>query len=75
MKKNALVMSLALLALAASGTAWWFAHRSDPSLELVLYSNVDLRQVELAFNNNERIAARKFDAPAPVEKRSITPLT
>jgi HlyD family secretion protein len=57
MKKNALVMSLALLALAASGTAWWFAHRSDPSLELVLYGNVDLRQVELAFNNSERIAA------------------
>jgi HlyD family secretion protein len=57
MKKNALVMSLALLALAASGTAWWVAHRSDPSLELVLYGNVDLRQVELAFNNSERIAA------------------
>jgi HlyD family secretion protein len=57
MKKNALVMSLALLALAASGTAWWFAHRSDPSLELVLYGNVDLRQVELAFNNSERIAS------------------
>ncbi len=71
MKKNALVMSLALLALAASGTAWWFAHRSDPSLELVLYGNVDLRQVELAFNNSERIAAVLVEEGDRVRKGEI----
>jgi HlyD family secretion protein len=31
--------------------------RDSPRRELVLYGDVDLRQVELAFNNNERIAA------------------
>jgi HlyD family secretion protein len=71
MKKNALVMSLALLALGASGTAWWFAHRSDPSLELVLYGNVDLRQVELAFNNSERIAALLVEEGDRVRKGEI----
>jgi HlyD family secretion protein len=71
MKKNALVMSLALLALAASGTAWWFAHQSDPSLELVLYGNVDLRQVELAFNNSERIAAVLVEEGDRVRKGEI----
>jgi HlyD family secretion protein len=71
MKKNTLVMSLALLALAASGTAWWFAHRSDPSLELVLYGNVDLRQVELAFNNSERIAAVLVEEGDRVRKGEI----
>jgi HlyD family secretion protein len=52
---------LIVLLLAVSGTvaalAWWFMHRPSSTQELVLYGNVDLRQVALAFNNNERIAA------------------
>jgi len=37
--------------------AWWsFARHRSPT-ELVLYGNVDLRQVELPFNGSERIAA------------------
>ena len=34
---------------------WWFTHRERPAQELTLYGNVDLREVDLAFNNNERI--------------------
>src|SRR5690349_10279535 len=34
-----------------------FTRPNTPSDELALYGNVDLRQVELAFNNNERVAA------------------
>ncbi len=51
---------VALLVIIAGGSAaawWWFTHRVDPLTELTLHGNVDLRQVALPFNNNERIAA------------------
>jgi HlyD family secretion protein len=54
------LMIVALLAIgvaATGGAAWWFTHRNGAPAELVLHGNVDLRQVALAFNNNERIAA------------------
>src|SRR5438876_5881025 len=35
---------------------WWYTHRDREPAELALYGNVDLRQVQLAFNNTERIA-------------------
>jgi HlyD family secretion protein len=41
----------------ASGVTWWFVGRHPAQQGLVLYGDVDLRQVELAFNNSERIAA------------------
>lgn len=48
---------LVLIALGlAGGLAWWLFHREAPQTELVLYGNVDLRTIDLAFNNNERIA-------------------
>ncbi len=46
-----------LLIAAAAGGVWWYTHREKAATEIVLFGNVDLRQVELAFNNNERIAA------------------
>jgi HlyD family secretion protein len=46
-----------VVALVAAGAIWWSARRHDEARELVLYGNVDLRQVEVAFNNSERIAA------------------
>src|SRR5271167_2450171 len=41
----------------ASGVTWWLVGRHPAQQGLVLYGDVDLRQVELAFNNSERIAA------------------
>src|SRR5215469_968320 len=55
MKKIVLIISLVVV-LATCG-AWRFWRSAAPERELVLYGNVDLRQVELAFNNNERITA------------------
>jgi HlyD family secretion protein len=51
-----IVLFLAVIA-AAAGATWWWKHREVPSNELVLYGNVDLRQVELPFNDSERISA------------------
>lgn len=47
---------MAVLALAGIVT-WWLMQREGAGKELVLFGNVDLRQVQLSFNNSERIAA------------------
>ncbi len=57
MRRTALVLSLLAIIAAAAGAAWWFMHPGAGIQELVLHGNVDLRQVDLAFNNSERIAA------------------
>ena len=48
-----------ILLIAAIAAVWWFWRSSHPpgaSNELVLHGNVDIRQVQLAFNGTERIA-------------------
>ena len=49
---------IAVVALGTSGAAaWYFSnHRAVSSEALTLYGNVDIRQVQLAFNGSERIA-------------------
>jgi membrane fusion protein PltH len=49
------IIPLGLLVLAALGIAWWLTHRHPPRQEIVLYGNVDLREVDLAFNDSQRI--------------------
>jgi HlyD family secretion protein len=52
--RRAIVIGL-LLATSLAG-AWWWYHRAEGIPKgLSLYGNVDLRQVQLAFNNSERI--------------------
>lgn len=46
---------IAVCALLAGG--WWMFHARKPTDTLTLYGNVDLRQVELAFNDSDRIEA------------------
>ncbi len=50
------VAVLIVLAVAA-GLAWWLTHRQAARTALVLYGNIDLRQVDLAFHDSERVAA------------------
>src|ERR1700736_6271041 len=55
--RRRVIILLAIVAVAgAAGLAWWYAHRSSGTGELVLYGNVDLRQADLAFNDSGRIA-------------------
>src|SRR5918996_2541092 len=56
MKRRVLIAVL-LVAAGAAGWVWWLIREQTNSQELVLYGNVDLRQVQLSFNNSERIAA------------------
>src|SRR4029453_7082028 len=56
MRRVVLIVVLLAVAGAAVGVPWWLTHRHKTAQELTLYGNVDLRQVELAFNNSERIA-------------------
>jgi HlyD family secretion protein len=57
-KKKTLVAGLVVLAVLAIGyglVRFWEQPKADPN-RLLLYGNVDLRQVELSFNNSERLA-------------------
>lgn len=50
-------LGLLVVALGGVGLWWWLSHRQRGPQELMLYGNMDLRQVQLAFNNSERIIA------------------
>ena len=55
--KRIAVAALVLIAVGTfAGLWWWRAHRAAATDELVLFGNLDLREVDLAFNNNERIS-------------------
>jgi HlyD family secretion protein len=60
-KKKAVIAGILILGVAAALAIGilvgrlWGSSKKDPN-QLVLFGNVDLRQVELAFNNSERIS-------------------
>ena len=56
MKRPLLIAGVALVLIAAA-LAFWLSRRDTAVGEIVLYGNVDFRQVEISFNNNDRIAA------------------
>src|SRR5271165_1026072 len=56
MSKTRLAIVVAGL-IVIGGALWWALARQQRPVELNLYGNVDLRQVELPFNGSERIAA------------------
>ena len=56
-RQSAIGLAALIIVAAAGGLYYWFTRPSGQSQQLVLYGNVDLRQVDLAFNGSERIAA------------------
>jgi HlyD family secretion protein len=55
---NKKIIIAAVVALSATAAAIWYATRAPAGSDgLVLYGNVDVRQVSLAFNGSERIAS------------------
>jgi HlyD family secretion protein len=57
MRRRILIVALLVTAGGGGIAVWWYTHRDTTTTELLLYGNVDLRQVQLAFNNSERIAS------------------
>ena len=55
--RRKLTIPMVIVLIAVAGVAWWFMTHRGGDGRLVLYGNIDLRQVQLAFNNSERIAA------------------
>lgn len=50
------LLLVAMLVLLLGGGLWWYLEsRKDAGTELILYGNVDIRQVSLAFTSSERI--------------------
>lgn len=56
-KKKLRLSLLVLLALGVGAGVWWYTSRPDGSNEqrLLLYGNIDIREVDLAFNNSEHV--------------------
>lgn len=51
------LIAIPVMAVISAAGGWWYAHRTTtPSDLLVLYGNVDVRQVSLAFNASDRVA-------------------
>lgn len=50
-----IVVVLAVIVLVGAGV-WWWMSRHAARHEVTLYGNIDLRQIELPFNNSDRIA-------------------
>ncbi len=70
--RRRIIVLLVLIVAAGGGFAWWwFNHDGNGNGALVLYGNVDLRQVDLAFNDSGRIAAVLVDEGAKVKQGEV----
>jgi len=67
-----LVLVLVVFSGAAAGYWWWRSgQQKEPIKELVLYGNVDIRQVELAFNGSERIVSMLVEEGDTVKRGQL----
>src|SRR5512139_3004309 len=57
MQRKIVVLLLVIVVLGTAGGFFWQRTRNDlpPASTLTLYGNVDIRQVQLAFNGSDRI--------------------
>jgi HlyD family secretion protein len=55
--RRTVVVGLLIVLAGGAGAWWWFTRTERAPRPLTLYGNVDLRQVQLAFNNSERISS------------------
>ena len=61
MKKPLVVVAVLVVLLLIGGLVWWHGRGKGSANELVLYGNVDIRQVSLAFEGSGRVAALRAD--------------
>jgi len=72
-RRKILLVLLVLAALGVAGAAgWYFSHKgSAGDHTLKLYGNVDIRQVQLAFNGSERIVTMQAREGDQVKKGQL----
>jgi len=72
-QRKFLFLIIAAVTLGAAGAAAWYSgiHREASADALTLYGNVDIRQVQLAFNGSERIATMQAREGDPVKKGQL----
>jgi HlyD family secretion protein len=75
-KPRFLIVAVLILALSGGGAWYWSVrHRSDQfGSKLVLYGNIDLREVNLAFHDTGRILKLLFVEGAPVKAGTLMAL-
>ncbi len=74
MKKKVIRLVIILILLAGVGSGLWYLlvqDQKEGKNELVLYGNVDIRQVDVAFNDSERIAEIRVREGEPVKKGQL----
>ena len=71
MRRRILVLLVLIVAAGGGFAWWWFSQNGNGNGPLVLYGNVDLRQVDLAFNDSGRIAQVVVDEGAKVKKGEV----
>ena len=69
-RRIALIVVALLLLGSGGGIAYWYTHRASDAGALAIYGNVDLRQVDLPFNDSERIADRAGPGRRPRAARA-----
>lgn len=71
-KKRPLIVLFLLLALLIAGGASWWTHRAQPAGHtLALYGNIDIRQVQLAFNDAGRVSDLPLQEGEAVRKGQV----
>jgi HlyD family secretion protein len=70
-KRFKLIAAAAVLILAAVALGWYFVREPADHDRLVLFGNVDIRQVALAFNYGERIAEMRAQEGDRVEAGEV----
>src|ERR1035437_6876682 len=66
-KKRVSIVAALILLIVAGFLVWhWMQRKQAPSDTITLYGNVDIRQVQLAFNDSERIEKLLVDEGSAV---------
>jgi HlyD family secretion protein len=71
MKKSHIIIFAIVLIAAGLTAAFWYWHRDKPPEDILLYGNVDVRQVSLAFNANERVAEMRVNEGDRVKQGQV----
>src|SRR4029079_16553779 len=72
MNKKPLIAVVTVVVLVVVGAlVWWHGREKAAATELVLYGNVDIRQISLAFEGSGRVAALRAEEGNTVKASTV----